>query len=350
MPSESIPLCVPAIGGNEWAYLKECLDTTFVSSVGPFVDRFEREVAARVGTRFGVATASGTAALHTALMVAGVKPEDEVLVSTLTFIAPANAVRYAGAWPVFIDAEPEYWQMDPEKVKTFLERDCVWKQGALLNKATGRRVRALLPVHVLGHPVDMDPMLELARKYNLLVIEDATECLGAAYKGRATGHLGDIACFSFNGNKIITTGGGGMIVTDREDWASRGEVPDDAGQGRPGGIHPRQDWLQLSSDEYPGGDGLRPTGTIGQLPGRQARDSRALRRGVSRRERVDFHARSVLGQKYFLDVHGAGGRGRIRPGQPRAAEAPGRRTCPGTAAVAADAPEPGTSRGAGPPL
>jgi perosamine synthetase len=217
----SIPLSVPEIGGNEWKYVKECLDTGWVSSVGAFVDRFERDLAAYVRTKYAVAASSGTAALHIALLVAGVQPDDEVLVSTLTFIAPANAIRYAGAWPVFIDAEPDYWQMDPQKVVSFLEQECEWRGGELRNKSTGRRIKAILPVHILGHPVDMDPILEAARKYKLVVVEDATESLGAKYKGRMVGHLGDIACFSFNGNKIITTGGGGMIVTDNEAWARR---------------------------------------------------------------------------------------------------------------------------------
>ena len=212
----SIPLSVPEIRGNEWKYVKECLDTGWVSSVGAFVDRFERELAAYVGTKHSVAASSGTAALHIALLVAGVEPDDEVLVSTLTFIAPANAIRYAGAWPVFIDAERDHWQMDAGKVARFLEEECRWQGGELRNKLTGRRIKAILPVHILGHPVDIDPILEVARKYNLLVVEDATESLGAKYKGRMVGHLGDIACFSFNGNKIITTGGGGMIVTDDE--------------------------------------------------------------------------------------------------------------------------------------
>jgi len=216
-----IPLCVPEIRGNEWKYIKECLDTNWVSSVGPFVDRFEQELAAYVGTKHAIATVNGTAALHIALLVAGVQPDDEVLVSTLTFISPANAIRYVGAWPVFIDAERDYWQMDPQKVVNFLEEECHWADGELRNKTTGRRVRAILPVHILGHACDMDPILEVARKYNLAVIEDATESLGAKYKGRMVGHLGDIACFSFNGNKIITTGGGGMIVTDNETWAER---------------------------------------------------------------------------------------------------------------------------------
>jgi len=214
-----IPLCAPEIRGNEWKYVKECLDTNWVSTVGSFVERFELEVAAAIGAEHTVATNSGTAALHIALLVAGIQPDDEVLVSTLTFIAPANAVRYVGAYPVFIDAEPAHWQMDPQKVEDFLKRDCKWLSGALYNRRSGRRVRALLPVHILGHPVCMDPILELAREYGLTVIEDATESLGASYKGRAVGHIGDIACFSFNGNKLITTGGGGMIATDNEEWA-----------------------------------------------------------------------------------------------------------------------------------
>lgn len=220
-PEGVIPLCVPEIRGNEWKYIKECLDTNWVSSVGPYVDRFERMVADYAGAKYAVATVNGTAALHIALLVSDVQPDEEVLVSTLTFIAPANAIRYVGAWPVFMDAEPDYWQMDPQKVVDFLEKECQWRNGTLCNKTTNRRVKALLPIHILGHPVDMDPILEVARKYDLVVIEDATESLGAKYKGRMAGHLGDIGCFSFNGNKIITTGGGGMIVTDNEAWARK---------------------------------------------------------------------------------------------------------------------------------
>ena len=217
----SIPLSVPEIRGNEWKYIKECLDTNWVSSAGPFVDRFEREVARYVGASCAVACSSGTAALHVALLVAGVCADDEVLVSDLTFIAPANAVRYCGAWPVFIDAEPDYWQMDVEKVAEFLVDGCRMEGEELINKTTRRRVKAILPVHILGHPVDMDPLMKLARRFGLTVIEDATESLGAKYKGRMVGHLGDFACFSFNGNKIITTGGGGMMVTDNKAWTEK---------------------------------------------------------------------------------------------------------------------------------
>jgi perosamine synthetase len=220
-PERTISLCVPEIRGNEWKYIKECLDTNWVSSVGPFVGRFEHEVASFVGTKYGVATCSGTAALHTALLVTGVQPEDEVLVSVLSFIAPANTIRYVGAWPVFMDAEPDFLQMDPEKVINFLNHECHWTNGRLYNKVTGRRVSAILPVHILGHPVDIAPILEVARKFKLIVIEDATECLGATYKDQMVGRLGDIACFSFNGNKIITTGGGGMIVTDNALWGRK---------------------------------------------------------------------------------------------------------------------------------
>lgn len=214
-----IPLSTPEIRGNEWKYIKECLDTGWVSSGGAFVDRFEKELAGYVGAKYAVSTINGTAALHIALMVANVEPDDEVLIPTLTFIAPANAIRYVGAWPVFMDIESNYWQTDPQKVVDFLNSECRWRNGELRNKTTGRRIRAILPVHILGHPVDMDQILDVARKYSLVVVEDATESLGASYKGQKAGRLGDIGCFSFNGNKIITTGGGGMIVTDNEVWA-----------------------------------------------------------------------------------------------------------------------------------
>lgn len=216
-----IPLLVPEIRGNEWRYIKDCLDTNWVSSVGAYVDRFERGIAQYQGAEYAVATASGTAALHIALLVAGVVPGDEVLVSSLTFVAPANAIRYCGAWPVFMDAEPEHLQMDPGKVAAFLERECEWQDGKLTNKASKRPIKAILPVHILGHSVDMDPILDLARRFDLVVIEDAAESLGAKYKDSFVGSLADIGCLSFNGNKVITTGGGGMIITDHSKWAER---------------------------------------------------------------------------------------------------------------------------------
>ena len=214
-----IPLCVPHLAGREWEYVKQCLDTNFVSSVGPFVDRFERDLARAVDVRHAVATVNGTAALHIALLVAGVQPGDEVLMPSLTFVAPANAVRYAGAWPVFLDVEPDYWQIDVERLAAFLEAECERSASGLRNRSTGRRIAAILPVDVLGHPCDMRAVLDLAARYGLMVIEDATESLGATDQGNAVGSLAPIACFSFNGNKIITSGGGGMIVTGNEAWA-----------------------------------------------------------------------------------------------------------------------------------
>jgi perosamine synthetase len=221
LPEDFIPLIVPEIRGNEWKYVKDCLDTNWVSSVGSYVERFEKMVAERAGTKYAIATVNGTAALHIALLLAGVQADDEVVVSSLTFIAPANAIRYVGAWPVFIDAEPRYWQIDPAGAADFLEKGCRWDGEALRNRGTGRRVKAILPVHILGHPADLDPILAVAARYSLPVIEDATEGLGARYRGKSLGSLGHVGCFSFNGNKIITTGGGGMLVTDNAEWATR---------------------------------------------------------------------------------------------------------------------------------
>lgn len=221
MSESMIPLSVPEMRGRELDYLRECIETNWVSYVGPFVSRFEEQIARFTGTRHAVATNSGTAALHIALLVSGVKPGDEVLVPDLTFIAPVNAIRYAGAFPVFMDVTPQYWQMDADKVVTFLEKECRADGNRLRNRKTGRPVTAIIPVHILGHPVDMKPIVAAARRYGLRVIEDATEALGATYHGKMVGALGDIACFSFNGNKIITTGGGGMLTTDNEEWARK---------------------------------------------------------------------------------------------------------------------------------
>lgn len=220
-PRNIIPLSVPEIQGNEWRYIKECLDTNWVSPAGQFVDRFEREVADRVNSKHAIATVNGTAALHIALLVAGVDADDEVLVSTLSFIAPANAIRYVGAWPVFIDSDPDHWQMDSNKAMEFLDKQCQWQDGVLINKTTSRQIKAIIPVHILGHPCDMDPIIDIARKYNLKVIEDVAESLGAKYKNRMVGSIGDISCFSFNGNKVVTAAGGGMVVTDNKSMAER---------------------------------------------------------------------------------------------------------------------------------
>lgn len=215
MPSDltPIPLCDPSLNGREREYVDEVLRSGWVSSAGLFVNKFEAAFAGRLDLPEAVAVASGTAALHLALLAVGVRPGDEVLVSSMTFIAPANAVRYVGAWPVFIDAEPDSWQMDLRIVREFLEKECHRTPEGLLNRATGRRISAILPVHILGHPVDMEGLMEIAWAYDLKVIEDATESLGASIHGRAAGTIGHVGCFSFNGNKLITSGGGGMVVS-----------------------------------------------------------------------------------------------------------------------------------------
>jgi len=202
------------MAGNEWRYLKECLDSNWVSSVGPFVTRFENELAARVGVSCGVATVNGTAALHIALLVMGVGPGDMVLVPALTFIAPANSVRYTGALAAFVDVDPQTAQMDPGSLRRFLENECRRSPEGTFHVSTGARVKAAIPVHALGHPAHMDLIREVTNEFDLRIVEDATESLGASYKDQPVGSFGDIACFSFNGNKLLTTGGGGMLVTN----------------------------------------------------------------------------------------------------------------------------------------
>ncbi|MBI4370973.1 MAG: LegC family aminotransferase [Elusimicrobia bacterium] len=216
-----IPLFEPRLRGNEWRYVKDCLDTGWVSSVGAYVRRFEEETARRLGFQHAVAAVNGTSALHAALLVSGVGPGDEVILPSVTFIAPANAVRYVGAHPVLMDAEPDYFQIDVEKTLDFLKKECRWSRGALRNKSSGRRVRALMPVDVLGHPADVRPLREAAKKYGLLLLQDASESLGSRYRGGPTGRGADIACLSFNGNKLVTTGGGGMLLTDDAAWAAK---------------------------------------------------------------------------------------------------------------------------------
>lgn len=212
-----IPLAVPALTGNEARYVNECLETNFVSSVGPFVDRFEREFAAAVGASHAVACASGTAALHVALVVAGVQPGDTVAVPSFTFIASANAVRYIGAEPLLVDSESTTWNIDGAMLHDELESRA--RKGASLP-------RAIEVVHVLGHPADLEPLVAINERWGIPIIEDAAEALGARYRtgafaGRQVGTIGQLGCFSFNGNKIMTTGGGGMIVTDDAALAAR---------------------------------------------------------------------------------------------------------------------------------
>jgi perosamine synthetase len=201
--------------------VKDCLDTGWVSSAGSYVERFEREFAGAVAVPYAVACATGTAALHIALLISGVQPDDEVVLPALTFIAPANAVRYLGAWPTFVDVEPDYWQIDCSQIEAFLREDCSASRGTLQNRHTGRRVSAILAVDILGHPCDLDCVHELAETFGLIVVEDATESLGARYRGRSVGSTSRLAAFSFNGNKLLTTGGGGMLVTADASLADR---------------------------------------------------------------------------------------------------------------------------------
>lgn len=216
-----IALHEPRFAGREWEYVKECLDTGWVSSVGKFVDSFEQRLAETCGVRHAVAVVNGTAALHAALLVAGVAHGDEVIVPALTFVATANAVMHANAVPHFADSEEATLGLDPAKLASHLDAVAELRDGHCVNRLTGRRIAALVPMHVFGHPVDMDPLTELAARWNLPVLEDAAEALGSRYKGRPAGSLGRLAAISFNGNKILTTGGGGAILTDDPDLARR---------------------------------------------------------------------------------------------------------------------------------
>jgi len=217
-----IALSEPYINGNEWKYVKECLDTGWVSSVGGYVSRFENMLAEYIEKKYAIATVNGSSALHASLIACEVEPGDEVIVPTLTFIAPVNAVKYCGANPLFTDCDPDTLCMDVNKVAAFLEEHALVKEnGFTYNKKTKRRIKAVIPVHAFGHPVEMDRLVEICNSKNIDIIEDATESLGSLYKGKKTGSFGKIGCFSFNGNKIITTGGGGMVVTDNETLAKR---------------------------------------------------------------------------------------------------------------------------------
>lgn len=216
-----IPLHEPRFAAEEWSYVKECLDTGWVSSVGKFVDRFEEELAAYTGVARAVAVVNGTAALHVCLILSGVEAGDEVLIPALTFIATANAVSYCGAVPHFVDSAESTLGLDPGRLASHLDRTAVLRDGCCYNRSTGRRIKAVVPMHAFGHPVDLDPLLDVCRHFGVELVEDAAESLGSFYKGRHTGNWGRLSALSFNGNKIITTGGGGAILTNDEDLAAR---------------------------------------------------------------------------------------------------------------------------------
>ena len=209
-----IALHEPSFGRNEWLYVKECLDTGWVSSVGSFVDRFEKDLAEFAGVKRAVTTVNGTAALHICFLLAGVQAGEEVLTPALTFIATTNAISYCNAVPHFVDSEWATLGMDSEKLACYLENIAEVRQGACYNRITGRRIRAVVPMHTFGHPVDLEAMVEVCERFGLVLIEDAAESLGSYYKGRHTGQWGRVSALSFNGNKIVTTGGGGAILTN----------------------------------------------------------------------------------------------------------------------------------------
>ena len=201
--------------------VQDCIESTFVSSVGEYVDRFEKEIAEYTGAKRAISVVNGTAALHVALLLAGVKINEEVLVPGLTFVATANAISYCGAVPHFVDSEEDTLGVDPVKLDEYLYQISEVSDESCINKTTGRRISAIIPVHIFGHPCKIEDLLAVAKKFNLKVVEDSAESLGSFYKGKHTGTFGKFGTISFNGNKIITTGGGGMIITDDEDLADQ---------------------------------------------------------------------------------------------------------------------------------
>ncbi len=211
----------PNMAGNELKYVTECITTGWVSSVGAYVDQFEKMSAEYAGTQYAVATSSGTTALHICLVMMGVNSEDYVITPNITFIATCNSIKYTGANPIFIDTDAATWQMDLNLLEQFLTNETEQRNGVCHYKKDGKRIPVIMPVHVLGNMCDMDKLMALARQHNLTVIEDSTEALGSYYKGKHAGSFGLLGTFSYNGNKIITTGGGGMIITDDEALAKK---------------------------------------------------------------------------------------------------------------------------------
>lgn len=216
-----VALHEPRFDGNEWLYLKECLDSNYVSSLGKFVDQFEQSLANYTGAKYAISVVNGTAALQIALNLAGVNRGEEVLLPALTFIATANAISYLGAVPHFVDSEESSLGIDVLKLREYLSANTEEQSGLCVNKSTKRVIRALVPMHTFGHPSDLEQLLLIARDFNLVLVEDAAESLGSFYKGQHTGTFGLLGSLSFNGNKIITTGGGGAILTNNEALAKR---------------------------------------------------------------------------------------------------------------------------------
>lgn len=216
-----IALHEPVFTGNEKKYIEECIDSTFVSSVGKFVDRFEEDMARYTGAEKAVVCVNGTNALYLALLLSGVQQNDEVITQPLTFIATANAISYCGAHPVFVDVEKETLGMSPDALKTFLFENTEMRADGCYNKKTQRRIRALVPMHTFGHPCRIDEIVQICNDYKIECIEDAAESIGSLYKGKHTGTFSKTGILSFNGNKVITTGGGGMLLFNDEQMAAR---------------------------------------------------------------------------------------------------------------------------------
>ena len=228
-PEEFIPLHIPTFKGNEKKYVNECIDTTFVSSVGKYVNQFEKKVAEFTGAKYAVAAVNGTAALHIALILSDVNQDHEVITQPLTFVATTNAISYTGAKPVFLDVDKDTMGLSPKSLKAWLEENVEKriveesniKQLKSFNKITGKQVKACIPMHTFGHPCKIDEIKEICDDHNITLIEDAAESLGSYYKGKHTGTFGKFGFLSFNGNKTITTGGGGMILTDDDELAKK---------------------------------------------------------------------------------------------------------------------------------
>ena len=220
-----IPLSVPFLNGNEWKYVKDCLDTGWISSAGSYVNQFEQQVAAYAGAKYGIACMNGTVGLHIAQILSGVTADDHVIAPNITFIATLNAIKYTGATPILIDVDAQSWQMDLNLLEHYLKENSVAKEvmgiTCSFHKDTNKRIKAIMPVHVLGNIGDMNRLQEIATAFHLDIIEDSTEALGSLYNGKHAGSFGKFGVFSFNGNKIISTGGGGVIVTNDEELAKK---------------------------------------------------------------------------------------------------------------------------------
>jgi aminotransferase in exopolysaccharide biosynthesis len=218
---EFLPLHEPRFIGNEKKYLNDCIDSTFVSSVGKYVDMFEEQFASYVGSKYAVATVNGTSALHISLLLADVQRDDEVITQPLTFVATCNAITYIGAKPIFVDVDIDTMGLSPTILEKFLVENCELIDGKCINKTTKRVIKACVPMHTFGHPCKIDEIEIICEKWGIILVEDSAESLGSYYKNRHTGTFGKLGAFSFNGNKIITSGGGGVIVTDDENLAKR---------------------------------------------------------------------------------------------------------------------------------